>query len=429
MVRMLVLHFVLEDIMNSQLIEIGKNAKKASYNMAESTTQDKNQMLLYLSDYIDLHKKELIKANHQDIEKARQSGMSESLIDRLLINDARIQNMTDGLRALIQLPDPINEIIETLTLPNGLHIQKKRVPLGVIGIIYESRPNVTVDAAGICLKSGNVVILKGGKEAAHTNRLMVKLMQEGLSLNGFNPHVIQLLDLYDRNIIADFMKLNAYVDVLIPRGGSGLIQAVLKAATVPVIETGAGNCHIFVDESASLEMATQIILNAKTQRPSVCNAIEKVIIHKNVFNHYAPLLFNELRMHGVELWGCKLVHDQFPQIPILEENEWYEEFLALKIAIKVVDSLEDAIEHINHYSSHHSESIITKNESNAERFTLLIDSAVVYVNASTRFTDGGEFGYGAEIGISTQKLHARGPMGLKEMTTYKNIVRGNGQIR
>jgi glutamate-5-semialdehyde dehydrogenase len=375
------------------------------------------------------HTAAIIAENQRDIENATAAGIKKTLIDRLLLNEKRIAAMAEGLRKVARLDDPVGEVLYMKTLENGLQIGQKRVPIGVIAIIYEARPNVTSDAFGLCLKAGNSVILRGGKEAIHSNRAVVKAMKDAMAAHGFDANVLQLITDTNRETAIALMKMNGYVDVLIPRGSAGLIRSCVENATVPVIETGTGNCHIFVDASADLAMAKNIIINAKTQRPGVCNACEKVLLHGDVAAEIIGGLCAALKEKNVEMRGDERAQALDNRIIPAAAEDWAEEYLDLIIGIAVVDSVDDAIAHIRQYSSKHSESIITKDYANAQQFLNEIDSAAVYVNASTRFTDGEEFGLGAEIGISTQKLHARGPMGLKELTTTKYIIYGNGQIR
>ena len=411
------------------LEEIGKKVKQTTKILSTMSSKEKNKVLFEVAKAIEEAQEQLIKANQKDTKRAIKNGMKESLIDRLSLNESRILNMAEGIRKIVDLDDPIGETIEGKTLENGLEILKKRVPLGVIAIIYESRPNVTLDAFGLCFKTGNAVILRGGSDAIETNIEIVKVIHETLKRLGISENCVHLLEDTERETTIKLMKLNSYVDVLIPRGGSGLIKTVVENSTIPVIETGTGNCHIYVDEFADFSMALSIIENAKTQRTGVCNACESLVIHQAIANEFIPLLVDRLAKKQVEIRGdekaCKLAKE----IKLAEEEDWGREYLDLILSIKVVNNLEQAIEHINQYSTKHSECIVTQNYEKARRFLRDIDSSCVYVNSSTRFTDGGEFGFGAEIGISTQKLHARGPMGLKELTTTKYIIYGNGQIR
>ena len=373
--------------------------------------------------------KEILEANKKDLENAIEKGTPKAMLDRLALDESRIQGMADGLKDVVSLPDPIGEVTRMWKRPNGLQIGKQRVPLGVIGIIYEARPNVTCDAAGLCLKSGNVVILRGGKEAINSNIAIVKALREGVKEAGLLEDVIQLVENTDREVATEMMRLNQYIDVLIPRGGAGLIQSVVQNATVPVIETGTGNCHVYVDCDADLEMAKNIVINAKTSRPSVCNAEEKLLVNEKIAKEFLPMMFEALKEKEVEVRGDKKVLDIINGATEIQDDEWGKEYLDYIIGVKIVKDVDEAINHINKYGTGHSEAIITNSYENSQKFLQRVDAAAVYVNASTRFTDGSEFGFGAEIGISTQKLHARGPMGLNELTTNKYIIYGNGQIR
>lgn len=413
----------------SELIIKGQKAKKASIELGMLSSKDKDDALKVIALNLIKYSKEIITANKQDIEQAKVNKIKETLIDRLVLNEDRIKNMSEGITQIISLSDPVGEVSSMKKRPNGLIIGKKKVPLGVIGIIYEARPNVTVDAFGLCFKTGNVVILRGGKEAINSNKAIVDILQLSLNECGITKEAVQLVNDISRETAVEMMKLNEYLDVLIPRGGSGLIQSVIKNSTVPVIETGVGNCHIYVDEYAKFDMALDIIINAKTQRPGVCNACESLVINKKIANDFLPLICDELIKNNVEIRGDKLTCEIVKNIGKASDIDYYKEYLDYIISIKVVDTLEEAIEHINEHNTKHSEAIITENYTNAQKFLDRIDAAAVYVNASTRFTDGFEFGFGAEIGISTQKLHARGPMGLEELTTTKYIIYGNGQIR
>ena len=386
-------------------------------------------MLLAVAAQLEDKTELLIKANEQDVENGRKNQMPESLVDRLLLTKERIDGMAEGLRQLADLEDPVGEVIGMKKRPNGLLIGQKRVPLGVIGIIYEARPNVTADAFGLCFKTGNAVILKGGSDAIHSNQAIVKCIRETLKDHNVTENAVQLIEDTSRETAGEFMKMNQYVDVLIPRGGKGLIQAVVNQSTIPVIETGTGNCHIYVDETADLSMAADIIMNAKTQRVGVCNACESLLVHNSVKDALLPVLAERLKEKHVEMRADKEAMDLMPGAVPAAEEDWGKEYLDYILSIKVVYSVEEAIAHINRYNTGHSEAIITNNYTNAQKFLDEVDAAAVYVNASTRFTDGFEFGYGAEIGISTQKLHARGPMGLLALTTTKYIIYGNGQIR
>lgn len=408
---------------------LGKRAKFASRAGAKLGTAAKNRGLITVAEELIRQKAYLLEENAKDVEAAKEKGVKESLIDRLQLTESRIEGMAEGLCQVAALEDPIGEVLGMKTRPNGLQIGKKRVPLGVVGIIYESRPNVTADAFGLCFKTGNAVILRGGSDAIHSNLAIVKVIKEGLMKEKLPQDLILLVEDTSREVVSDMMKLHGLIDVLIPRGGAGLIANVVNNSTVPVIETGTGNCHIYVDESADLNMATEIIENAKTQRMGVCNACESLVIHEKVANLAVPQIVQCLKNHGVEVRGDEHAQKLSDDILPATEEDWGTEYLDAIISMKIVDSMDQAIEHINRYNTGHSESIITQNYEHALRFQNEIDAAAVYVNASTRFTDGFEFGFGAEIGISTQKLHARGPMGLEALTTTKYIIFGNGQIR
>lgn len=408
---------------------IGKKVKLTTSMLRKLSTNKKNEVLQKVAEEIEKSKEEIISANKIDIENAIKKSMKQSLVDRLLLDEKRIFQMAEGLRSISKLNDPIGEVIEGKVLENGLEILKKRVALGVIAIIYESRPNVTTDAFGLCFKTGNAVILRGGTDAINTNMAITKVIKNALKKENIAEDCIYLIEDTSRETTLKLMKLNKYVDVLIPRGGAGLIKTVVENSTVPIIETGTGNCHIYVDESADFEMALNIIDNAKTQRTGVCNSCESLVIHNNISKEFLPMLEKKLLEKDVEIRADEQCCKICPKMNLATEEDWATEYLDLIISVKLVKSLEEAIEHINKYSTKHSESIITSNYDNARKFLNEIDSSTVYVNASTRFTDGGEFGYGAEIGISTQKLHARGPMGIKELTTIKYEVLGNGQIR
>lgn len=415
--------------MNKMLLQLGMNAKEAENTIRTITTDQKNQVLAAVADHLVESTDKLLEANAADVTNAKQNHMPEGLVDRLMLSPERIEGMAEGLRQLVALEDPIGEVTGMKKRPNGLLIGQKRVPLGVVGIIYEARPNVTADAFGLCFKTGNVVILKGGSDAIHSNEAIVDCIRESLKACGITENAIQLIADTSRETAAEFMKMNEYVDVLIPRGGKGLIKAVVNQSTIPVIETGTGNCHIYVDESADLDMAVNIILNAKTQRVGVCNACESLLVHANVKEKLLPVLAQKLKEKHVEMRADKEAHELMPGSVDATEEDWGTEYLDYILSIKVVYSVDEAIAHINRYNTGHSEAIITNDYTNAQKFLDEVDAAAVYVNASTRFTDGFEFGYGAEIGISTQKLHARGPMGLLALTTTKYIIYGNGQIR
>lgn len=421
-----------------ELEELCKRAEEASRLTAMLGTQAKNEALLAVADALLAHDDEIIAANEKDLCRGRENHMPQGLLDRLLLDKGRIAQMAEGLRQVAALEDPIGEVISMKQRPNGLRIGQKRVPLGVVGMIYEARPNVTVDAFGLCFKTGNAVILKGGSDAISSNIAIVSVIEETLAACGLPKEAVSLIEDTSRETAAAFMKMNEYVDVLIPRGGAGLIRAVVNQATIPVIETGTGNCHIFVDESADLDMAVSIIMNAKTQRIGVCNACESLVLHENIVDALMPKLVEALQTKDVELHGdarsLSAVAD--PALPLkrelllpADETDWGKEYLDYIISAKTVSGIDEAIAHINRYNTGHSEAIITNNYTNAERFLNEIDAACVYVNASTRFSDGFEFGFGAEIGISTQKLHARGPMGLLALTSTKYIIYGNGQVR
>lgn len=421
-----------------ELEELCKRAEEASRLTATLGTQAKNEALLAVADALLAHDDEIIAANEKDLCRGRENHMPQGLLDRLLLDKGRIAQMAEGLRQVAALEDPIGEVISMKQRPNGLRIGQKRVPLGVVGMIYEARPNVTVDAFGLCFKTGNAVILKGGSDAISSNIAIVSVIRETLAACGLPKEAVSLIEDTSRETAAAFMKMNEYVDVLIPRGGAGLIRAVVNQATIPVIETGTGNCHIFVDESADLDMAVSIIMNAKTQRIGVCNACESLVLHENIVDALMPKLVGALQTKDVELHGdarsLSAVAD--PALPLkrelllpADETDWGKEYLDYIISAKTVSGIDEAIAHINRYNTGHSEAIITYNYTNAERFLNEIDAACVYVNASTRFSDGFEFGFGAEIGISTQKLHARGPMGLLALTSTKYIIYGNGQVR
>lgn len=411
------------------LEEIGKKVKETTAKLNHMNSKEKNEVLEKVAEAIEDAKQEILKANQKDVKNAMQNGIKSSLVDRLKLNENRIFDMAQGLRKIVDFDDPIGETIEGKTLENGLEILKKRVPLGVIAIIYEARPNVTLDAFGLCFKAGNAVILKGGADAIHANIAITNVIKKTLKECKISENCVYLLEDTSRETAKKLMKLNQYVDVLIPRGGAGLIKTVVENSTIPVIETGTGNCHIYVDELADFNMALSIIENAKTQRTGVCNACESLVVHKTIANQFIPLLVEKLSKKEVEIRGDKVACEICQTILPATEEDWGHEYLDLILSVKIVSDIEEAIKHINQYSTKHSESIITQNYENAQKFLKEIDSSCVYVNASTRFTDGGQFGLGAEIGISTQKLHARGPMGLKDLTTTKYVIYGNGQIR
>ena len=411
-----------------EVVEKSRKAKEASLRLGVAPTPVKNAALERMAEYIEKHGEEIVRENRKDVETAESRGVSSSLIDRLLLNEKRIGEMVEGLRQVALLPDPVGEIVEGWRTRHGLEIRKVRVPLGVIGVIYEARPNVTVDITGLALKAGNAVVLRGGSEALNSNRILVKIMRDAVK-GLIDPEAIQLVENPSRELVGLLLKQDKYIDVIIPRGSAQFIRFVRENSLIPVIETGAGNCHIFVNWDADLDMATRIIVNAKVQRPAVCNAVRKVLVHSKIAEKYLPQLVNTLRKYNVVIKGCERSRTIVPALVEATEEDWYEEYMDLTLAVKIVDSVEEAMQHINKYGSKHSDAIITSNLRDAELFTRLVDSSTVYVNASTRFTDGGQFGFGAEVGISTQKLHARGPMGLREITTTKYIVYGSGQIR
>lgn len=409
--------------------EIGKKAKNAVPALAKLKSGAKNEALNAVAKALVDGTKELLEANEKDVRFARERGMKEGLVDRLMLNEKRIQDIAEGLCQIASLDDPIGEVLSMKPRPNGLLIGQKRVPLGVVGIIYESRPNVTADAFGLCFKTGNAVILKGGSDAANSNSAIVALIRKALKSQGIEEDAVQLIEDNRRETVHEFMKMNQYVDVLIPRGGANLIRTVVETSTIPVIETGTGNCHIYVDETADLQMAVDIIFNAKTQRIGVCNACESLVVHKNIKDQLLPVLKKRLDEKNVELRGDEAARATVEGIKQAAAEDWGKEYLDYILSIKTVSSIDEAIAHINRYNTGHSEAIVTKDYAHAQKFLNEIDAAAVYVNASTRFTDGFEFGFGAEIGISTQKLHARGPMGLLALTTTKYIIYGDGQIR
>ena len=413
----------------NNLEELGKRATEAKYILQALSAERKNEALQAVAKAFLARKQEMLSANEKDLKIGEENGMHPGLLDRLRLTDERICGMADGLMDITDLSDPIVEIFERFDRTNGLHITKLRVPFGVIGIIYESRPNVTADAFGLCFKTGNAVILKGGKDAIHSNIVISEIIRETLEQEGIVKDAIQLITDTDRQTTNEFMRLSRYVDVLIPRGGAGLIRAVVENSTIPVIETGTGNCHIYIDEDADIAKAVPIIINAKTQRIGVCNSCESLVIHEKIADRFLPALGEALREKNVEMRGDERVRKLIPDCLCATEEDYGTEYLDYIISMKTVSCLEEAIAHINRYTTRHSDAIVTENEEHAQSFLQGIDSACVYVNASTRFTDGFEFGFGAEIGISTQKLHARGPMGLKELTTYKYTIVGDGQTR
>ena len=410
------------------LQETGQKAVQAKYEVQKLSEKEKNRALLTIAEALVTETDRILAANEKDLARAEEKGMKAGLIDRLRLTEERIKGMAEGIEKVTQLPDPVGELLETIHRPNGLVIEKRRVPLGVVGIIYESRPNVTADAFSLCFKSGNAVILKGGSDALYSNKAIVSVIREGLEKSGVTEDAISFIDATDRAVTMEFMKMKEYVDVLIPRGGAGLIRSVVENSTIPVIETGTGNCHIYIDEDADLAKAIPIIINAKTQRLGVCNACESLVVHEKIREKLLPDLAKALSEKSVEIRGDEKIGEVINCVPATEED-YGTEYLDAIISMKTVKNVDEAIAHINKYNTKHSEAIITENREYAEKFLNEVDAACVYVNASTRFTDGFEFGFGAEIGISTQKLHARGPMGLRELTSYKYRITGNGQIR
>ena len=404
-------------------------AKQAAAKLAVTSTAVKNAALLAMAAALEAQQSEILAANERDMTAAAAKGMKSSMLDRLKLTAERISGMADGLRQVAGLADPVGNVIDGKTLPNGLHITKIRVPLGVIGIIYEARPNVTADAAGLCLKSGNAVILKGGSEAMESNKTVAAILAQAAEGAGIPAGSIQFIDTSDRQAVQDLIHMNGLVDVVIPRGGAGLIQAVVRNASVPVIETGAGVCHTYVDKDADVEMAMKIAFNAKVQRPSVCNAMETLLVHKDIADKFLPMMLMMYNSSAVEIRGDEAVQEYSGQVHPVTEEDWSTEYGDLRLSVKIVDSIEEAMAHIAKYGTGHSECIVTNNYQAAQLFQYTVDAAAVYVNASTRFTDGNEFGFGAEIGISTQKLHARGPMALPELTSTKYLINGNGQVR
>ena len=411
------------------LTEIGKKAKNAAAALAIASTEDKNRILQAIANALRENCDKILEANALDIENGRKNGMASSLIDRLMLNSDRVEGMAQGVEGVISLPDPVGRVLWETERPNGMKIQRVSVPLGVIGIIYEARPNVTSDAAALAIKAGNTAILRGGKEAFNSNSVIMDIMRGAVEKEGFSPDIIELVRDTSRESSTALMRMNKYVDVLIPRGSASLINAVVENSTVPVIETGVGNCHIYVDGEADIDMACDIIFNAKTQRISVCNTAESLLIHKDIAEYALIAIKARLDEKNVILYGDEIAREICPDIEVATEEDYYREYLDYKISVKIVSSLNEAIEHIRKYSSGHSECIVTENAENAEKFMNAVDSSAVYHNASTRFTDGGEFGFGAEIGISTQKLHARGPLGLEQLNSFKYKIYGNGQVR
>ncbi|WP_249870619.1 glutamate-5-semialdehyde dehydrogenase [Oceanobacillus saliphilus] len=413
----------------SEVIQKGKAAKIASYSMTGVTTEDKNAALQLIAEQLIADQQTILEENKKDLVEGKEKGLTQSVLDRIMLNKERIEGIAEAIGQVIELDDPIGEVLSTIEKDNGLYIQKKRVPIGVVGIIYEARPNVTIDAAALTLKTGNAVVLRGSSSARHSNIALVKSIHRALNKSNIPVDAIQLIEDTSRETAKELFRLNEYLDVLIPRGGKNLIDTVVREASVPVIETGAGNCHVYIDETARQEMAEQIVLNAKLQRPSVCNAIESLLIHPKWFHSHGESLLKKLKEENVEIYAEEQVREVLPQANQATEEDWYKEYLGLAVSVKIIDNVAEAIEHINKYGTRHSEAIITENDSNAHMFLQNVDAAAVYHNASTRFTDGFEFGYGAEIGISTQKLHARGPMGLQALTSSKFFIKGNGQIR
>lgn len=411
------------------ILEICKKAKNASAELAKLPTETKNRALLEMAEALEENPDKILEANKKDVEAAKAKGVKASLIDRLVLNKSRIGKMAQCLREVADLPDPVGEIVKTWTRPNGLIIGQLRVPLGVVAVIYESRPDVTSDASGICLKSGNAVILRGGSDAINSNVVIGDVLSEAAVNAGIPEGAIQVVKSTERSVATELMRMRGYVDVLIPRGGAGLIKAVVENARVPVIETGTGNCHVYVEEDADLDRAIDIIINAKCQRPGTCNAAEKLLVHQKIAEKFLPQIINSLRNSGVEVRGCEKTREIVTDVKLATEEDWYTEYLDLIIGVKVVNDLDEAINHINKYGTKHSESILTSNFNKALRFIKEVDAAAVYWNASTRFTDGNQYGLGAEIGISTQKLHARGPMSVQHLTTIKYFVLGRGHIR
>ena len=411
------------------LTEIGKRVKDASVSLAVASTDDKNRILKAIATALRENCDKILEANALDLKNGRENGMADSLLDRLMLNADRIEGMAQGVEGVISLPDPVGRVLWETERPNGMKIQRVSTPLGVIGIIYEARPNVTSDAAALSIKSGNTAILRGGKEAFNSNSAIMDVMRDAISKEGFNPDIVELVRDTSRESANALMKMNGYIDVLIPRGSAKLINAVVQNSTVPVIETGAGNCHVYIDEFANIDMAVEIVNNAKTRRISVCNTAESLLIHKNIAELALIAIKAKLDEKNVILYGDDVARAICPDIEKATEDDWATEYLDYKMSVKIVSSIDEAIEHIRKYSTNHSESIVTDNMENAEKFMNSVDSAAVYHNVSTAFTDGGEFGFGAEIGISTQKLHARGPLGLPQLNTFKYKIYGDGQVR
>ena len=415
--------------MEKTLHTLGEKAQIAARKMAVAGTKSKDEALVAMAEALVSQSVSIIEANKKDLVLAKEKNITVAMLDRLMLNEQRIYEMAEGLKALISLPDPIGETVAMWKRPNGLEIGQVRVPLGVIGIIYEARPNVTTDATGLALKTGNAVILRGGSEAFHSNQVIVEVLRKALANTAIPIDAVQLVPYTDREAATILMRMNRYIDVLIPRGGAGLIKTVIENSTVPVIETGTGNCHVYVDENADYNMAVEIIINAKTQRPAVCNAMEKLLIHHAEASSFLPIIERELLAIGVELRACPESMKYLTSAIPAQEEDWQTEYLDLILAVKTVDNIDSAIDHISRYGTKHSEAIVTPDYARARKFLAEVDAAAVYINASTRFTDGNQFGLGAEMGISTQKLHARGPMGLKALTSIKHIIYGNGQVR
>ncbi len=413
----------------SEVLVKGKAAKEASFALVDISTREKNEALAKIADQLLVDQDYIIEENKKDLEAGKKNGLTESVLDRIMLNEKRIHDISEAIRLLIELKDPIGETIETIEKDNGLLIKKNRVPIGVIGMIYEARPNVTVDAATLALKTGNAVILRGSSSASYSNQALIQSIHKALEKSTVPINSIQLIEDTSRETAKELFHLKEYLDVLIPRGGKNLIDTVVREASVPVLETGAGNCHVFIDETADYQMAENIVINGKTQRPSVCNAIETILVDENWFSKYGKNLLETLDQHQVEVFGDEKVTSVFEKAKLATEEDWFTEYLALSVSVKVIKSVDEAIGHINRYGTKHSEAIVTENEQHATKFLNKVDAAAVYHNASTRFTDGSEYGYGAEIGISTQKLHARGPMGLQALTSSKFYVYGTGQIR
>lgn len=419
----------MDENLKRTLMEQGQRAKKASRFLATASTTVKNKALYAMADALQANQDRIIAANAMDLEKGRQTGLTAALLERLALDEKRVADMAQGLREIAALPDPVGEVLGMTRRPNGLEVGRIRTPIGVIGIIYESRPNVTADAAGLCLKSGNAILLRGGEEALNSNRAIAEVIAAAACSQGIPEGAIELVDSEDREAAVFMMKMHDTLDVLIPRGGKGLKQAVVENASVPVIMTGMGNCHVYVDEYADIKKAVPIVYNAKVQRPSVCNAAETLLVHTKVAPVFLPVMLPQLQQAGVQIRACERSRSIIEGLQAATEEDWSEEYLDLILAVKMVDDVEEAINHINTYGTGHSEAIVSENYGHVRRFMAAVDAAAVYANASTRFTDGGVFGFGAEMGISTQKLHARGPMGLTELTTIKFIVYGDGQVR